>query len=154
MGNKYRHPFIKSGKVFQPVLPLQLSQDDPLVALTQVSVNANEIDKPCILINFSGFMTTFLREERYGEFIFSLKRFCLNTSHSETLIEWPFTRAFVNDTNIKEPIVYNYCDCLSEKNGFYAYQFGLTYIKLSEKSSFNITKKSMTAQVYSDNEVL
>jgi len=149
MGDRSCTPFVICGKVFNPVLPLQLTEEDPPVLLTQASVNTENTNKSRIIINFSGFITSMLREERFGEFVFRLQRFCLDECHSEILVEWPFTRSFVSDTNIKEPIVFNYCDCFSDRNRC-CYKFELVSVNLSGKSSYNITQKSMTAQIYSD----
>ncbi|MGM7684820.1 DUF4489 domain-containing protein [Cytobacillus sp. Hm23] len=147
MTNTECEPFVECGKVFNPVLPLQLTEDDPPVVLTQVFVNTEKIKDANVLINFSGFIATQLREERFGKFRFRLQKCYVGYSHSETLMEWPFTREFVNDTNIKEPIVFNFCDNISSNKRF-SYKFELISVDLSEKSSYNIIQKSMTAQIF------
>ncbi|WP_181833259.1 DUF4489 domain-containing protein [Bacillus taeanensis] len=153
--NKRVVPFVKCGKVFNPVLPLQLSKEDPPVVLTQLTINTEKISKPCILINFSCFITSILKEERFNDLVFRLVRMCTDHSNTEVLQEWPFRRAFVNNTNIKEPLVFNFCDCLNTDNDrCCTYTIELIKAKLSDNSSYNITQKSMTAQVFSSSDKL
>lgn len=140
-------PYIKCGKVFNPVLPLHLTKEDKPIVLTQLTINA-ESDNTCVLINFSSFITSVLREGRFNNLTFRLVRTCSDCT-TMVLKEWPFRRAFVNDTNIKEPLVYNYCECLNCKfNLSCTYKIQLVEAELSKESFYNISQKSMTAQVY------
>ena len=141
-------PFIECGKVFNPILPITLTEADKPVPLAQVTISFEEGTNICTLINFSGFLTSVLKEEDFNELIFRLVRTCSNSAQ-KVLRSWQFRRAFVNDTNIKEPIVYNYCECLNPKfDGCCTYVFELVKASLSQDSYYDITQKSMTAQVY------
>jgi hypothetical protein len=142
-------PFVTCGKIYQPVLPLQLSKKDPSIKLAQLAINTETITQPCVLVNFSCFITSILREERFNSLLFRLTRTCADSLTADTLEEWPFRRQFVNDTNIKEPFVVNFCDCFNTQHSkSCTYTFELAEVMLSEQSSYNITQKSMTAQVY------
>lgn len=80
-------------------------------------------------------------------------RTCTDNSTTEVLEEWPFRRQFVNDTNIKEPLVFNFCECLHTNNDRWCtYTIELVEVKLSEQSFYNITQKSMTAQAFSGSD--
>lgn len=152
-GNQIRYkqstePFVKCGKVYNPVLPLYLSKEEKPVKLTQVSFDIINGCNICILIDFSGFVTSVLKEERFNDLTFRLVK--KEDNLDEVLLEeWPFRRAFVNDTNIKEPVVYDFCECMSAKfDKHYMYTIELAEAELSEESYYNISQKSMTAQVY------
>ncbi len=141
-------PYVKCGEVFNPVLPLHLSKKDQPVVLTQLTINIARSSNTCVLINFSSFITSILKEGRFNNLTFRLVKIYSDLT-TQVLKEWPFRRAFVNDTNIKEPLVYNYCECLkSAFNTCFTYRMELTEAQLSEKSYYDIIQKSMTAQVY------
>lgn len=143
-----RLPFVVCGEIFNPVLPLRLNKKEPPVKLSQLTINTKGIKNPCILITFSGFVTSILREERFVDLVFRLVRTC-DHSKTEVLQEWPFRRVFPNDINVKEPVVYDYCACLNKQDRkVCTYTFELVKVKISEQSSYDITQKSMTAQVY------
>lgn len=142
-------PFVVCCRVFHPVLPLQLDQSEPPVKLAQLTINLDGIRKPCILITFSAFVTSILREERFNDLVFRLVRTCDDHSAKEIIQEWPFRRVFANDINAKEPVVYDVCDCLSKRHSkICTYTFELAAVNISEQSSYDLTQKSMTAQVY------
>ncbi|KAB3532172.1 DUF4489 domain-containing protein [Alkaliphilus serpentinus] len=142
-------PYVKCGKVFDPVLPIKLSKEDPPVILTQLIINTERNNDLCILINFSSFVTSILKEDHFNNLTFRLVKSCSDFT-TQVLREWPFRRVFVNDTNIKEPLVYDYCECLNSKfDRHCTYTFALVEAELSEKSFYNISQKSMTAKVYS-----
>lgn len=146
--DKYAIFFAECGRVYNPVLPLHLNKKEKPVKLTQVSFDIRETYKACILINFSGFVTSVLREERFDDLTFRLVK-TVDHANEVILKEWPFRRAFVNDTNIIEPVVYNFCECIDargDKN--YTYTIELVEVKLSEESYYIISQKSMTAQIY------
>lgn len=146
--NKNFLPFVKCGAVFNPVLPLQLNKNDQPVILTQLTINIKKNSNTCILVNFSSFITSILKEADFNDLTFRLVKTCSNST-TEVLREWPFRRAFVNDTNIKEPLVYNFCECLNSKFDMCCtYTIELVEVNLSNNSYYNITQKSMTAQVY------
>ncbi|WP_458025798.1 DUF4489 domain-containing protein [Pseudalkalibacillus sp. Hm43] len=142
--------FVACGRVFNPVLPLRLSVSDPPVVLTQVTVRPEVVKKPCVLVNFSGFLTSILRNADFSNLTFRLVKSRTDGSGRKVLQTWPFLREFVSDTNIKEPIVFNFCDCLDDvkADAEILYTFELIEATLSQQSSYNITQKSMTAQVY------
>ncbi len=141
-------PFAKCGRVYNPVLPLHLSKEEKPVKLTQVSFDIINDCSLCILINFSGFVTSVLKDERFNNLTFRLVK-KVDNSKEAILEEWPFRRAFVNDTNIKEPVVYNVCDCLNAKfDRHYIYTMELVEAELSGNSYYDISQKSMTAQIY------
>ncbi len=143
-------PFIACGKSFNPVLPLRLTANEPPVVLTQVSVRPEAVKNPCVLVNFSGFLTSILRNADFSNLTFRLVKSRTDGSGRTVLQTWPFLREFVSDTNIKEPIVFNFCDCLDDKaDAAILYTFELIEVALSRQSSYNITQKSMIAQVYS-----
>jgi hypothetical protein len=142
-------PFVVCGQVFHPVLPLQLDKDEPPVKLAQLTINTEGISKPCILITFSAFVTSILRKERFNDLVFRLVRTCGDHLTREILQEWPFRRVFANDINAKEPVVYDFCEWLSKHHSrICTYTFELAAVNISEQSSYDITQKSMTAQVY------
>lgn len=146
-------PYIKCGRVFNPVLPTYLNNEDEPVVLSELIVDTEMNDHICVLINFSSFVTSILREGRFNNLTFRLVKTCSDFT-TKVLQEWPFRRAFVNDTNIKEPLVYNYCECLNSEpsscqfNRFCTYTLQLIEVELSKESSYNISEKSMTAQIY------
>lgn len=147
-GSKSYLPYIKCGKVFNPILPLYLSKEDEPIALTQLTINTERNNNICVLINFSSFIASTLKEGRFNNLTFRLVKTCSDCT-TKLLKEWPFRRAFVNDTNIKEPLVYNYCECLNSKfNISCTYTIQLVEAELSEESFYNISQKSITAQVY------
>ncbi|CAH2213900.1 DUF4489 domain-containing protein [Tepidibacter aestuarii] len=141
-------PYIKCGKVFNPVLPLHLTKEDEPIVLTQLTINIESNNNACVLINFSSFITSVLKEGRFNNLTFRLVKTCSDCT-TTVLKEWPFRRVFVNDTNIKEPLVYNYCECLNSKfNLSCTYTIQLVEAELSKESFYNISQKSMTAQAY------
>ena len=141
-------PFVICGKVFNPVLPQHLSKKDPPIILTQATVRTEGVSNLNILIDFSGFVTSTLREERFNHLVFQLVRSSHKHNTTEVLREWPFLREFVSDTEIKEPVVYDFCESIPVKDDTFTYTFKLVEVNLSEQSSYNITNKSMTAQVF------
>lgn len=142
-------PIVACGRVFNPVLPTRLTVNDPPIVLTQVSVRSEVVKNPCVMVNFSGFLTSILRNADFSNLTFRLVRSRMDSSGRKVLQTWPFLREFVSDTNIKEPIVFNFCDCLDDKSdSAILYTFELIEATLSQQSSYNITQKSMTAQVY------
>ncbi|WP_349408513.1 DUF4489 domain-containing protein [Pseudalkalibacillus sp. SCS-8] len=142
-------PFVKCGKVFNPVLPLKLTKKGTPVILTQVTVNTERITEPCILINFSCFVTSILRQQNFVSLIFRLVKSSSDDNKQEVLRTWPFKRELVTDTNIKEPVVFNFCEWLATDNGgTFTYTIELVSVDLSKQTSYNITQKSMTAQVF------
>lgn len=149
MSEAWNHiPFVKCARVFDPVLPIQLSKENQPVVLAQLTIIIEKNYSTSILVNFSSFITSILKEGRFNDLTFRLVK-TYTDSATEVLKEWSFRRAFVNDTNIKEPLVYNYCECLNSKfNTCCTYAIELVKAELSEKSSYNISQKSMTAQVY------
>lgn len=147
----YFVPFLQCGKIFHPVLPLRLSKKEKPVVLGQLTIDIEEKNNLSILLNFSCFITSILKEGKFNNLTFRLTKTDINST-KKVLREWPFRRSFVNDTNIKEPLVYNYCEYLhpTAMNKYYTYTMELVEVKLSEKSSYNISQKSMTAQVFND----
>ncbi|MCF6137433.1 DUF4489 domain-containing protein [Pseudalkalibacillus berkeleyi] len=139
-------PFVTCGKVLNPVLPPRLRKRDQPVVLTEVKVKSKP--NTTILINFSGFVTSILRQKDFNSLVFQLVRKSLRNNRSKVLREWPLLREFGNDTNIKEPVVFNYCDQIVNGEDEYTYTVELVKAELSDQSSYNITQKSMTAQVY------
>lgn len=141
-------PFMICGKVFNPVLPQHLSKKDSPIVLTQATVHTEGVSNLNLFIDFSGFVTSTLREERFNNLVFQLVRSSHKHNTTEVLREWPFLREFVSDTEIKEPVVYDFCESIPVKGDPFTYTVKLIEVKLSEQSSYNITNKSMTAQVF------
>lgn len=142
-------PFMKCGKVFNPVWPLQLDKSDAPVKLAQVTVDLQSIQQPtCMLIDFSSFVTSILREERFVDLAFALVRTCDGRQRPKVLQVWPFRRTFGNDMNIKEPVVFDFCDCLKSTHRRCTYSMYLIRASVSEQTSYDITNKSINAQVY------
>lgn len=141
-------PFAACGQIYNPVLPLHLTRKEKPIKLTQVSFRIQDDRNICLLINFSGFITSVLKEGHFNNLIFRLVE-KVDNSNEILLQEWPFRRAFVNNTNIYEPIDYNFCDCAySRFYKHYTYTIELIEAELSEESYYNISQKNMTAQVY------
>ncbi|MDP4549589.1 DUF4489 domain-containing protein [Alkalihalobacillus macyae] len=141
-------PFVKCGKVFTPVLPLSLTRKEPPLPLTKVEVFVKERVQTNILINFSGFITSVLRgEASFNNLVFQLIRSC---SHKRSILrrEYPFQRQLLNDTTIKEPLVYNFCDENPPIQTTCTYTLQLVKADLSPDSYYDITQKSMTALVF------
>jgi hypothetical protein len=146
---KTNAPFLECGKVFNPILPLQLSRKDVSVKLAQVTLNFDEMENPCLLITFSCFITSILRGERFNDLVFALVKSCDEHSRPEVIKVWPFRRVFEADMNTKEPVVFAYCDCIStEGETGCTYTMELVRAHLSEQSSYDITNKILTAQVF------
>ncbi|MBM7616049.1 DUF4489 domain-containing protein [Alkaliphilus hydrothermalis] len=142
------NPFVQCGKVFNPVLPLQLSREAPPVVLAEVKVDIDRNVNKCVLVDFSAFLTSILKGENFNSLTFRLVKTCSDYTR-QVLREWPFRRAFVNNSNIKEPIVYDYCDCFKSKiNMSCTYTFEIVEANLSQQSYYAISQKSMTALVY------
>ncbi|WLR42444.1 DUF4489 domain-containing protein [Bacillus carboniphilus] len=145
-------PFIVQAKVFNPVLPIKLSRQQPPIKLTQLSFDVPQNIDMCVFISFSGFVSSNLRGEDFNRLTFRLIKKCEGFT-VQNLQEYSFRRGFVNDTNIKEPVVYNYCQCISNRFiSFCTYSFELVEAELSNNSFYNISEKNMTAQVYRGEE--
>lgn len=141
-------PYVNCGKVFNPVLPLHLSKEGEPVVLTQLIINTECNNDICVLINFSSFVTSILKDGHFNNLTFRLVK-TSSDCITEFLEEWRFRRSFVNDTNIIEPLVYNHCECLNcGFNMDCTYTMQLVEAELSKESSYNISQKSMTAQVF------
>ena len=140
-------PYIQNAKVYNPVLPLSLNEYDEPILLTELNITSLCNCDVGVLINFSGFVSSILRNENFNELTFRLTK--ENNHKIQILREWPFKRAFVSDTNISEPIVYDYCEylrCSCDKE--YIYKFEIIKADLSKNSYYEITQKSMSAQIY------
>lgn len=141
-------PYVESGEILRPVLPMNLTREDKPIELANLEVDSR-INNSTVLINFSGFITSVLKGEDSNNLTFRLVKY-INGSKAYILKEWAFRRVFVNNTNIKEPVVYNYCETLnSNENDKYVYKIELVEAKLSVDSYYDITNKLMTLEAYS-----
>lgn len=140
-------PFLKCGKVFNPVLPKKLTLKDRPVVLVRVSLSTEGYENPGVLITFSSFVTSILRGKRFNRLTFRLVRSC-EKGKNTVLMVWPFAREFVSDTNIKEPVVYNVCDSSPVRNSLCTYTLELIRVDLSQNTTYDITNKSLTAQIF------
>ncbi len=145
-------PYVKCGDVFNYVLPLTLSTLDEPVKLTQVTIYPEAYEDTVVLINFSSFVSSVLKGDEINHLTFRLIK-KVGSGRNKVLQEWQFRRVFVSETTILEPVVYNYCDCLtSDCEQPCTYMMQLVEANLSSDSFYNITNKSMIAQVYNQNE--
>ncbi|WP_270181300.1 DUF4489 domain-containing protein [Alkalihalobacillus sp. CinArs1] len=143
---RYVNPFIACGKVFNPVLPFELSQDDRPVPLTRVSITVKSSLPTNVLINFSCFITSALREAgAFNNLVFRLVREC--SSMKVPLREYSFQRQLPSPTDIKEPLVYNFCD-ENPPMRTCTYTLFLVKANVSKSSFYDITNKSMTGLVF------
>lgn len=145
--SRHVDPFLKCGTVFNPVLPLKLHLKDPPIPLTSVTVKVNGSLPTNVLINFSCFITSVLKEGgSFNHLAFRLVREC--SSRKVTLREYPFQRQLLSPTTTKEPLVYNFCDENPPPRRTCTYTLFLVKVNVSDSSSYDITQKSMTALVF------
>ena len=136
------------GQVFHPVLPQQLTNEEPPVPLAQVTINTHDLHESCILITFSAFIKSTLSPGGFNNLVFRLVRTCSRNSKREVLNEWPFRRAFPSAIILDEPVVFRYCDCSANKTKEDCiYTMELVRVNVDEQSSYDIRQVSMTAQV-------
>ncbi|QHE51518.1 DUF4489 domain-containing protein [Pontibacillus sp. HMF3514] len=148
---KKQFPFLKCGVAFSPRLPLNLDPSNRPIVLTSVSIDTKKIINPAVLITYSSFVTSILREEAFNSLTFRLVRSCKKGSR-KVLQEYPFRREFGSDTNVKEPVVYNFCDASPIKKSICTYTLELVSVQLSQRSMYDITNKSLTAQMYNKHD--
>ncbi|MCA0982926.1 DUF4489 domain-containing protein [Halobacillus yeomjeoni] len=145
-GNPNNPPFIGCGKTFNPVLPQSLNRGMAPVLLAEVTVNTQKTSQSGTLLTFSSFIKSILRQDHFNHLKFRLVRICLPSGKRDVLMEWPFLREFPSDTDINEPLVYNFCDRYTKT--ICKYRMELVEARLSVQSSFDISNKSLTAQVF------
>jgi hypothetical protein len=153
--NQTFHPKTKTeayadcGRVFHPVLPQQLTKEEPPVPLAQVNIDTHDFNGSCFLITFSAFIKSILSSGGFNNLVFRLVRTCHHDSSREVLNQWPFRRVFPSAIILDEPVVFRFCDCLSNhtKEGC-TYTMELVFVNVSEQSSYDIRQVSMTAQVF------
>lgn len=140
--------YLVNGNVKNPLLPLSLTPQDNPVSLAEVMTKKATDREENVFINFSGFVTSNLKGTYFNDLVFKLIK-VRQDGCVVPLDQWAFRRAFINQTEIKEPIVYNYCDTLQACTGEqWTYKMLLVDARLSEESFYDITNKSLTAQVY------
>lgn len=153
--NQTLHPKAKTdayadcGRVFHPVLPQQLTNEEPPVPLAQVTIDTHDFNGSCFLITFSAFIKSILSSGGFNNLVFRLVRTCHHDSTREVLNQWPFRRVFPSAIILDEPVVFRYCDCLpNHTKECVTYTMELVMVNVSEQSSYDIRQVSMTAQVF------
>jgi hypothetical protein len=117
--------------------------------LAQVTIDTHGFHEACFLITFSAFIKSILPPGGFNNLVFRLVRKCHHDSTREVLNEWPFRRVFPSAILLDEPVVFRFCDCLSNhtKEGC-TYTMELVRVNVTEQSSYDIRQVSMTAQVF------
>lgn len=142
-------PYADCGLVFYPVLPLQLTNEEPPVPLAQVTIDTHDFREASFLITFSAFIKSILSPGGFNNIVFRLVRTCHHDSTTEILNEWPFRRVFPSAIILDEPVVFRYCDCLTKHTKeVCTYTMELVRVSVAEQSSYDIRQVSMTAQVF------
>lgn len=141
--------FADCGRVFHPVLPRQLTNEEPPVPLAKVTIDTHDFRGSCFLITCSAFIKSILSPGGFNDLAFRLVRTCHDNSTREVLNEWPFRRFFPSAITLDEPVIFRYCDCLSKhKKEDCTYTMELVRVNVDEQSSYDIRQVSMTAQVF------
>ena len=149
MHDKTCNPFLVCGKVF-PINSL-VKIEKP-ITIAKVKVNPQNLKMPCVLLNSSqnlsvqttGFNATLIIELR-------LVRIA-NQTKETILEEWTYQLAEniptpVPNTRTIEPLVLNFCDCLSDDNcGELTYEYQIANVTMNN-TTFDLSKQEVSAIV-------
>lgn len=141
--------FLTCGEVFNPN---QLPRKTPVI-LAKVEVQPKELDQPCVLLNYSkNFAFQTLGDDPIISITYQLIR-TLNGRSSTILNEWLFSVEEIIPTQLPdletiEPLVLNFCDCLSGKqqNKTITYTYQISDFTTSN-TAFEILSQEISAIV-------
>ncbi|MBD1373784.1 hypothetical protein IC620_15675 [Hazenella sp. IB182357] len=157
MKERVKIPLTKliNGKVFNPPLPNSLTNNEKPVRLAELKVSCSERKRLYLMIEFYSFiLTNRIIQEKKNEvqLLFSLLRKKDKSKNRKTIQTWPFSREIITKTpesatvKVNEPILLSVCDTII-LNGNASYILEVNRVSVSDGSSYDITKKSITGVV-------
>lgn len=133
---------LNCGKIFQIELPNELSKYNPPINLASLKVCTRNIEKSCILINYSQNLAFSIFDFNPELILFyRLIRKSDDTGRISILEQWKYMASeviptIVQEVNTIEPLVLNYCDCLDN----HCFEESVTYIfQITEVITQNTT---------------
>lgn len=145
-------PFLNCGKVFKVNLPNGLTGNDPPINLAAVKVNIRNIEKPCILFNYSQNLE--LEVFDFNPILSIVYRLVRRSNHSgkvRVLEEWNFKASEIIPTAVEEdiitiePLVVNFCDCLDDHSDeSFTYILQIREI-IQNNTNFTISNQEISA---------
>lgn len=146
-------PVLYCGRINEVDLPNELTEKDKPINLAEVKVNTRNMKMPCVLINYSQNLAfEFSDFNPKLSIVYRLIRKSNHTGSRKVLESWNYRVSeviptIVQEVNTIEPLVLNFCDCLSN-----SYNKAFTYILqiaeiITDNTTFNITNQEMSAIV-------
>lgn len=147
-------PFLSCGRIYNVYLPDGLKKDDPPINLASVAVNARNIKKPCILINYSQNLAFAIYNfNPVLSLVYRLLRKAVDTGHITILDQWTYLASEVLPTNVQEvvtiePLVLNFCDFLDThyNEKIFTYTVQISEIT-TQNATFNISNQEISGIV-------
>ena len=152
MHDKTCNPFLECGNVFDIKSPLKLAKIEEPITIAKVKVNPQNLKMPCVLLNYSqnlSFQTT-----GFNATLIIVYRLVRTSTKSKKAVleEWTYQLAEniptpVPDTSTIEPLILNFCDCLSDHNcGELTYEYQIASVT-TNNTTFDISKQEVSAIV-------